>query len=142
MKKELLIEVLSHHGLKVTPQRIAVLEALHALHTHPTAEEVIAYIKTHHPSIAIGTVYSTLDTFTKLGMVSKVKSERDAMRYDAVTETHHHLHCAETDRIEDYFDEDLNALLHEYFTKKRIRNFRVADIRLHITGTFTGTRRT
>jgi len=39
-------------GLKITPQRIAVLEAVLKLRNHPTAENVIDFIKTNHPNIA------------------------------------------------------------------------------------------
>ena len=58
------------------------------------------------------------------------------MRYDAVLSNHHHLYCAETDRIEDYEDEKLNHLISEYFTKNKIKNFKVQEIKLQITGQF------
>jgi Fur family peroxide stress response transcriptional regulator len=43
---------LSEAGLKITPQCIAVLEAVMQLRNHPTAENVIEFIKTNHPNIA------------------------------------------------------------------------------------------
>jgi Fur family peroxide stress response transcriptional regulator len=58
------------------------------------------------------------------------------MRYDAVLSNHHHLYCAETDRIEDYEDEKLNKFINEYFIKNKIKNFNVTDIKLQITGKF------
>ena len=58
------------------------------------------------------------------------------MRYDAVLSKHHHLYCAETERIEDYEDEKLNLLINEYFKKIKIKNFKVQDIKLQITGKF------
>ena len=58
------------------------------------------------------------------------------MRYDAVLSNHHHLYCAETDRIEDYEDEQLNTLINNYFKANKIKNFKVQDIKLQITGTF------
>lgn len=58
------------------------------------------------------------------------------MRYDAVLSNHHHLYCAETDRIEDYEDEKLNKLINNYFKKNTIENFNVTDIKLQITGKF------
>jgi Fur family peroxide stress response transcriptional regulator len=59
------------------------------------------------------------------------------MRYDAVMEKHHHLYCAESDRIEDYFDTELNALIGNYFEKKGIPDFEINDIKLQIIGKFT-----
>jgi len=129
-------EILAQNGLKVTPQRIAVLDALIKIHEHPSADLIIDYIKKNHPNIAIGTVYKTLETFVEKGIVKKVKTEQDVMRYDTIMEKHHHLYCAESNRIEDYYDEELNQLLEIYFEKKEIDNFRIEDIKLQIVGTF------
>ena len=103
---------------------------------HPTADNIIEYIKTNHPNIAIGTVYKTLETYVEKGIVKKVKTDRDIMRYDAILDKHHHLYCAECDIIEDYYDEELNLLLEKYFAKKKIKNFKIEDIKLQIVGTF------
>jgi len=58
------------------------------------------------------------------------------MRYDAVLSNHHHLYCAETDRIEDYEDDKLNQLINDYFKNNKITNFKIEDIKLQITGKF------
>lgn len=124
------------NGLKITPQRIAVLEAVCELEGHPTADKIIDFIKQKHPNVATGTVYKTLETFAKKDIVKKVKTEKDVMRYDAVTEKHHHLYCEESDRVEDYYDEELNDLLQDYFSKKNIPGFQINDIKLQLTGKF------
>jgi Fur family peroxide stress response transcriptional regulator len=129
-------ERLKEKGLRVTPQRVAIYEAVATLRNHPTAENVIEYIKANHPNISVGTVYKVLDSLVENGLLRKVKTEKDVMRYDAVLSNHHHLYCAETDRIEDYEDENLSALINNYFKKNRIKNFKVQDIKLQITGTF------
>jgi Fur family peroxide stress response transcriptional regulator len=123
-------------GLKVTPQRIAILEAIIKLNNHPTAENIIDFIRDNHPNIATATVYKVLDALASNELIKKVKSERDIMRYDAVMENHHHLYCSESDRIEDYKDNELNELLEKYFETKRIPNFKIEDIKLQIIGKF------
>ena len=130
------IDKLKEKGLKVTPQRVAIYEAIVKLNNHPAAENVIDYIKKNHPNISIGTVYKVLDSLVENNLLIKVKTEKDIMRYDAVISNHHHLYCAETDRIEDYGDENLNTLITEYFKKNKIKNFKVQDIKLQITGQF------
>ena len=70
-------------------------------------------------------------------IVEKVKTEKDFMRYDAVVSHHHHLYCSETDRIEDYKDEHLDKLISEYFKKKKIKNFKIHDVKLQLTGKFS-----
>jgi Fur family peroxide stress response transcriptional regulator len=127
---------LAEKGLKITPQRIAILEAITELHSHPTAENIIEYIRKTHPNIATATVYKVLDALSGNGLIKKVKTDRDIMRYDAITENHHHLYCAETDRIEDYFDIELNEIIEDYFNKKKIPDFKIEDVKLQIIGKF------
>lgn len=114
MSKERIISTLVKCGLKITPQRVAVFDALTNLSNHPTAENIIDYIKINHPNISTGTVYKTLDTFVSCGIIKKVKTDRDIMRYDSVISRHHHLYCTESDRIEDFYDEDLEIILEDY----------------------------
>lgn len=129
-------KIIIESGLKVTPQRLAVLNALTHLENHPTVDKIIDFIKKNHPNIAVGTVYKTLETFVLKGIVKKVKTDRDFMRYDAILEKHHHLYCIESDRIEDYYDEELNNLIENYFRTKKIENFSIEDIKLQIVGKF------
>jgi Fur family peroxide stress response transcriptional regulator len=127
---------LSEKGLKVTPQRMAILEAIHHLKNHPTAENIIEFIRQKHPNIATGTVYQILDTFVENNIIKRVKTDRDVMRYDGVVKNHHHLYCSKCDLIEDYFDEELDLLLNDYFKNKNIKGFKMEDIVLQIRGTF------
>jgi Fur family peroxide stress response transcriptional regulator len=136
MKKEKHGIGLRDSNLKVTPQRVAVLEALNNLKNHPTADKIKEYVVKNHPNIAVGTIYKTLETFVEKGLVKKVKTEKDVMRYDAILDNHHHLYCEDTERIEDFFDDQLNEVLEDYFKKKKIPNFKVKDIKLQIIGTF------
>jgi Fur family transcriptional regulator, peroxide stress response regulator len=121
-------------GLKVTPQRMAVLKAVFELDNHPSSEKIIDYIRRNHPNIASGTVYKVLDTFVTCGLVHRVKTERDIMRYDAVLESHHHIYHSDSDKIEDYKDEELNHLLADYFHNKVIPDFKIEDLKLQIIG--------
>lgn len=136
MKKEGVINILKKNGLKVTPQRIAVLEAAMTLKNHPTAENIAGYIKLNDPNIATGTVYKTLDTLIEKGIIKRVKTESDIMRYDSVQEKHHHLYASDTDRIEDFYDDALNKILDNYFKRKKIPGFTIEDIRLQVIGKF------
>jgi Fe2+/Zn2+ uptake regulation proteins len=123
-------------GLKVTPQRIAIFEAIIKLDNHPTAENIIDYIRKNHPNIATATVYKVLDALSANELINKVKTERDVMRYDAVMESHHHLYCSESDRIEDFVDTELNEIIEKYFEKKKIPDFIIEDVKLQIIGKF------
>lgn len=123
-------------GLKVTPQRIAVLEAIFKLNDHPTADKIKNYIHKNHPNIATATVYKVLDALVKNGIITKVKTEKDIMRYDAILEKHHHLYSSKDDVIVDYKDKQLDELLKNYFANKKVKGFKIEDIVIQLKGTF------
>ena len=136
MELENLRNVLFQNKLKITPQRLVVLEALSKLKNHPTTESIIDFLKQNHPNIAIGTVYKILEAFVEKGIVKRVKTDKDIMHYDAILEKHHHLYCSDSDRIEDYYDKELDGILKKYFEKKKISGFNIEDIKLQINGKF------
>ena len=132
-----IIKILTDSNLRVTPQRTAVLEVMYTLDNHPSADYIIDFLRLNFPHITLSTVYKILDVFVEKGIISKVKTEDGIMRYDYVKEKHHHLYCTESERIENYYDEELDKLLENYLKKKPIPNFKIMDIRLQIVGTFT-----
>ncbi len=134
--KEQISQKLKDAGLRITPQRHAILEAVYTLGNHPSAEKVIDYIRQSHPGIATGTVYNVLDAMVESGLVKRVKTDKDAMRYDGEMKQHHHIYCTKSERIEDYYDEELDELLQSYFRKKDLQNFEIQDIILQIKGNF------
>jgi Fur family peroxide stress response transcriptional regulator len=136
MVNKTVIKILVENELKVTPQRTAILEVILDLHNHPTADYIADYLRLSYPHIPIGTVYKILDTFVKKGIIEKVKTEDGIMRYDPVREKHHHLFSADSERIEDYYDKDLNKILSDYFQRKKIPDFTIEDFKLQIVGKF------
>ena len=126
--------ILTNYGLKATHQRILILEAFIQAEEHPTAEILYNAAKPKSPSLSLGTVYKTLDAFTEVGLVHKVKTDEDTVRYYANTATHHHIFCQKTNRIIDYEDDELEALLRDYFQRKQVENFEIEDIQLQLTG--------
>ena len=123
-------------GLKITPQRMAILEAIYNLNNHPTAGNIIGYIRERYPNIATGTVYKVLDTLVEKSIIKKVKTDNEVIRYDGVIKKHHHLYCSECDLIEDYQDEELDKLLEKHFKNRKIKGFRIEDVVLQIRGKF------
>ncbi len=136
MTIEELSKKISETGLKVTPQRISILNSIYDLGNHPTADNILEYVRKSNPNIAKGTVYNVLETFVEKNLVHKVKTDKDYFRYDGHVENHHHLYCSECDLIEDYIDNELDELLKEYFDKKKLKGFNIDDIVLQIRGTF------
>ena len=121
-------------GLKITPQRIAIFEAVAILNNHPTVEQVIDYIRKNHPNVAVATVYKVLDALVENKLIKRVNTERDITRYDAILEPHHHIYYSDSNKIEDYVDNELSDLLNAYFEKKEIPGITIEDIKLQIIG--------
>ncbi len=127
-------EKLGNAGLKATHQRMVVYRALVGVKSHPSADKVFDSIQSENPSITLATVYNTLDTFVEAGLAKRVMSGKGPVRYDARMDNHHHLICSNTKEIIDFYDEELNSLIRDYLQKKRIQNFELADMQLHIRG--------
>lgn len=124
-------------GLKVTPQRVAILKVLAEKNNHPSAENIAEQLKQDYPNLSLGTIYNTLETLAQKRVISKVQSDDGKMRFDAKLDMHHHLLEFDSGRIEDYYDEDLNVILQEYFSNKSIPGFVIQDLKLQIKGKYT-----
>ena len=59
-------------GLAVTPQRLAIIEALLGSAEHPRADEIFAAVRRRHPTISLATVHRTLETLCDIGEARKV----------------------------------------------------------------------
>ena len=133
MDKSGILNFLNQHQLKITPQRIAVYEALLQL-DHPYADEVAILVNENNPGIARGTIYNVLDLFVEKGIIKKVKTVEDKMRYDPILHKHHHLYDESSSKIYDYTDDKLDEILEDYFNEKGIEGFNIKEIKLQIIG--------
>lgn len=97
-------------GMNVTPQRIAVYRALLESRDHPTPEAIFASVRQWLPSISQATIYKTLETLKRLGMIAEVVRLGEARRFEANLDHHHHLVCTRCGRVADFEDERLADL--------------------------------
>lgn len=98
------------HGMPLTVQRRAVLEALLHRHDHPTADDVFAELQTRLPGISRPTVYRILDTLVKIRVARKVCHPGAATRFETKVERHHHLVCVQCDKVMDFEHPSLDGL--------------------------------
>ena len=127
-------EKLNEHDVKATQQRIVIYAALIYSKEHPTTESVFEKIKESNPSISLATVYKTLETFVEKGLIKKVMTDDGYMRYDGMTEPHHHIYCTDTHEIVDYDDDELLVLIKSYLAKKEIKNLSIESICVQVNG--------
>lgn len=94
------------HGLRLTPQRLAVYRVLVENDQHPTAAMVFEQLRGQLPSLSQATVYNTLQVFVKKGLVHEIGDAGDgSTHYDADIKPHINLICVRCHQIVDYHDE-------------------------------------
>ena len=90
---ELLTARCRDKGLKLTHQRLEIYRVLAADNSHPSADEIHTRLLPKMPTLSLDTVYRTLLTFERHGLINRVEVLDDRARFDANLRTHHHLVC-------------------------------------------------
>jgi Fur family ferric uptake transcriptional regulator len=80
--------------IRVTPQRLLVVEALAAHGGHMTAEEVMRWAAPRSSGLNLATVYRTVELLVSLGLVAQTDLGGEATAFELVGGApHHHLVC-------------------------------------------------
>ncbi len=94
-------ELIRARGLRVTPQRLAVLRAV-AEAPHVTAHVVADAVRADIGSVSVQAVYDALDALTEKGLLRRIQPAGSAARYeDRVGDNHHHLVCRVCEQMVD-----------------------------------------
>ncbi len=88
-------------GIKLTPQRLAILDYLDNNTKHPSAEEIFTAVSKNYPTMSFATVYNTLEALMSRGEVNELTIDPDKKRFDPNTSPHHHLICTKCKSIKD-----------------------------------------
>ncbi len=92
-------------GIRLTPQRIAILNYLDGNKNHPSADEIYKAVSKKFSTMSFATVYSTLAALRDAGNVLELTIDPMKKRYDPNTERHHHLICVSCKRVVDILEE-------------------------------------
>jgi len=86
---------LKRAGLKLTPQRIAIVRELADDLSHPTAQALFERLRPAYPTMSFATVYSTLDVLVEHKLAGSLNADEGsrAVRFDPNVEPHHHAIC-------------------------------------------------
>ena len=97
-----MIHMLHDHKVRPSVHRLAVLEYVANRRTHPTADEIFASIAADFPSVSKTTVYNSLHTLVKAGIVKELEIYSSATRFDlALQMPHSHFRCNKCGKIFD-----------------------------------------
>ena len=118
ISKEKFKEMLREKGLKVTNQRILVLEVL-ADHRdkHLTAEDIYELVREDYPEIGLATIYRTVQLLLEMQLVDRINLDDGCARYEIgeffdgeERHHHHHLICRTCGKIIPFKDDLLENL--------------------------------
>lgn len=107
---QLFSHVCRRSGIKATHQRTEIYRELAGTDEHPDAETIYAGVRKKIPEISLDTVYQTLRLLEKKGVVLRVGSPGERIRFDGNTSRHSHFVCTECGFIGDIYHESWNDL--------------------------------
>ena len=95
------IDQLRSHGVQVTAQRVAVMQAV-TDQPHATADEVTAGARGSIGTISRQSVYDSLGVLEDAGLIRRIQPAGSPARFeDRVRDNHHHLICRDCGRLVD-----------------------------------------
>lgn len=100
-----LVKLLKSNNCKITPQRIAIYQAVRENHEHPNAETIYKMLAPTYPTISLATVYKSLELFVELGLIKVINIGENSFRYDFNTTCHPHVICTKCQKVEDLDNE-------------------------------------
>jgi Fur family transcriptional regulator, peroxide stress response regulator len=121
---------------RLTPQRMAIYEAVVGRATHPSVAAVHGEVRRRFPGISAATVYTTLDLFARLGLIQEIGGP--VRRYDGQAGVHVNLVCQRCGVVTDVADAQLQALQRRAAARAR---FQVAAVRFELHGLCSRCRR-
>jgi len=88
-------------GMKMTPQRMAIIEYLEGNMDHPSASDVYKAVSNKFPTISLATVYNTIEKLKEKGCPKELLIDPDKKRFDSDIKPHNHLICIYCKNIKD-----------------------------------------
>lgn len=125
------IVTLKDSGVRITPQRHAVLEFLLNSMTHPTADEIYKALEGKFPNMSVATVYNNLRVFKDIGLVKELTYGDSSSRFDCNTTEHYHVICESCGKIVDFHYPSLDEV---ESLAEQVTGFDVSNHRMEVYG--------
>lgn len=111
--KEKFLAFIESKGLRVTSQRMVIIDTVFSTDEHFTAEQLLEWSRERDKSVSRATVYRTLPLLTESGLVKEMDFGKDYKYYDpnyAEHPNHNHIICQDCDRIVEFESEKIERL--------------------------------
>jgi len=106
-----LINAVKAHGLRMTPQRAIIFEAVEKLEGHITAEDIFIEVQQVNPYINLATIYRTLELLQDLNLMTQTHLGQERTFFALKDHcSHHHLVCEVCGSIEEFHDDVLEPV--------------------------------
>ena len=128
------LEKLKGTGVRMTPQRHAILAYLLEHMHHPTADEIYRALEDRFPSMSVATVYNNLRLFKEAGLVRELTYGDSSSKFDANMTKHYHVICRECNKMVDF---EYPSLGEVEDTASRETGFVVENHRMELYGVCT-----
>ena len=112
-------DIIKKAGLKATPQRKMIYEIMTEL-GHSSIDNIIVRLHDQSPEITVSTIYRVLDSFCKVGLVTKISNQSGKTYYDITHAEHHHVYI--DNEIVDYDDPELTMLIKKHLKEKGFKH--------------------
>ncbi len=103
--------LLREHHIKVTPQRLGIVEELMGK-IHLSVDELYDRMRGKFPSISLATIYKNINAMMEKNFISEVKIPNLKSKYELTKAPHSHLQCSRCGGVEDIVL-NLEALIKE-----------------------------
>ena len=127
------VQYLRDNNLKVTKERLMLLEELFNSTGHLDADSLLFQLRNQGKRVSRATIYRTLDLLVQCGLARKSRLGREHYVYERVTpgKRHDHMVCTGCGRIIEFYDADLDERQREVCLE---HNFRPSFYSLQIQG--------
>lgn len=121
--------LLKNYDLKVTPQRVAIVEELY-INGHMNIDDLYKKLLKKFPSISLATIYKNVNAMIEKIFLSEVKIPNSKPVYELVKSEHAHMVCSNCGYIED-ISLDTVSLVNQAVD---ISNFKVESTSIVLSG--------
>ena len=109
-------KILEDNNIRLSHQRLLILDYLVLNHNHPSAEKIYTDLKKVDPVISQATVYNTLNLLTDKRIIRELDFNMVSKRYEFSKQSHGHFICEECESIIDFNvkEQDIPEELKDY----------------------------
>jgi Fur family ferric uptake transcriptional regulator/Fur family peroxide stress response transcriptional regulator len=127
IKKRLL-----QYNIKPSLQRIAVMQYLMGVKTHPTVDMIYAALSPAMPTLSRTTNYNTLKLLSEQGAILALNIDEKNVRYDGDITIHAHFRCKKCGKVYDL--PKSFALVNKHHFLMQPQGFRITEYQIYYKG--------